>query len=58
MECRRVRHPRFDSALGVSLDYMIHGSTRWGRISGGFTSRVGFEGHCLGAALLHIKNRS
>jgi hypothetical protein len=50
----RVRRPWFDSALGVPLDYLIHDSTRWGRISGGLTPLGGSKGHCLGEVLFYI----
>jgi hypothetical protein len=34
----------FDSALRVSLDYLIHGSSRWGHVFVVYSSGVGPKG--------------
>lgn len=46
---RRLEHPGFDSALGTPLNYLIHGSHRWSRVSRVCSLGVGpnSEGPCL-----------
>lgn len=45
---RRLGHSKFDYALGVSLDYLIHGSGRWDRV-------FGVERPCIGKISRHKK---
>lgn len=37
----RLRHPEFNSALGVPLDYNIHGFGGWDCVSGVYSPGVG-----------------
>lgn len=44
----RFRHPGFNSALGVHIDYLIHGSGEWGgRVSTVYVTKVGLKGLAL-----------
>jgi hypothetical protein len=48
----RLGHLGFNSALGVSLDYLIHNSSGWGHVSGVHSPGVGPKG--LALVRLHV----
>lgn len=37
----RPKHSKFESPLGIPLDYLIHGSSVWGRVSMVYYPRMG-----------------
>jgi hypothetical protein len=51
----RLGHPEFDSALGVFLDYSLHGSLGWGRVSGVYSPRVGIKSE--GPSLIEVPKK-